>query len=340
MDNFNFFRVLEKDNKELIHSAFISYLFSCNDLFRDKLLNVSNVEFSKPQLERSYNIRKRLKGRIDIEIISTDEKHIILIENKFKSFPDKIQLDNYNKMFKKTYANDITIYKYIFCFDKKTIKFETDWKILDYNDLLEFIGANFKINDASDQSVFIKHYYSFLGDYIKDYKLYMSDSKNLFTENITNDNAKKFWLKLVYSNLHLRFINHFNDEVTISVSPGTSTIPFLDIFPKKWKINKQELLIQLQGNDLKLYTYSNDKILIDKVINLAKKSIRGAKFDTKKVINRDAKSSFILKTKISDNINMNKELDIDSLFLILKDFYDYIDLEIINNSELNPAFTQ
>lgn len=93
MSHFNFFKVLEKDNKELIHSAFISYLLDNNKNFRKQFIHENIEDFDVSELEKSYSYKKT-KIRIDIELRSKDRKHIIFIENKFKSFPTNKQLKN------------------------------------------------------------------------------------------------------------------------------------------------------------------------------------------------------------------------------------------------------
>ena len=165
----------------------------------------------------------------------------------------------------------------------------------------------------------------------------MLDSRKLFLEDITND--KKFWLKLVYSNLHLKFIDYLSDEVVCSVNSGNATIPFLDIIPPKWTINNNKLLIQLQRDDFKFYIYSNDKNLIESIIEEANKDLKYNKMKFKKIDKKPDKSSYIFKIKISENIDLDQKLDVDTLFLLLKKFYDNIDLEIVKNFNLNPKFT-
>ena len=83
-NEFNYFKILEKDDKELIHSAFISHLLDSNKDFRK--LFVENNKWLSPKLEQSYSHNKK-RCKIDIELRSADERTILFIENKFKSFP-------------------------------------------------------------------------------------------------------------------------------------------------------------------------------------------------------------------------------------------------------------
>src|SRR5690606_23792563 len=147
MDKFNIFKILSKDDKELIHSAFIKFLLDEYPFVFEDLFNLKNVKFDKAELEKSERISiskdeadrlgikySKLNNsgevikhiRIDINVKSTNSNHRVLIENKFKSFPNQTQLDLYNKI-------DIkadNVHKYLFCFDKSIINFETgDWEL-------------------------------------------------------------------------------------------------------------------------------------------------------------------------------------------------------------------
>ena len=54
---FNYFKILEKDDKELIHSAFISHLLHTNEDFLK--LFVENKNMLSPKLEQSYSHNKK-----------------------------------------------------------------------------------------------------------------------------------------------------------------------------------------------------------------------------------------------------------------------------------------
>lgn len=73
---FNIFRVLEKDDKELIHSSFLKYLLeNWGKYFYNSLFKKPHLDFNIIELEKSYS-----KQRFDLEITSRDGKvHIPLI---------------------------------------------------------------------------------------------------------------------------------------------------------------------------------------------------------------------------------------------------------------------
>lgn len=72
MREFNIFEVLEKDDKELIHSSFIKFLLSEDNIFHEKFLNIKNVKFDKTKLEKTYIVyqaQKNTKNKIDTGLI-------------------------------------------------------------------------------------------------------------------------------------------------------------------------------------------------------------------------------------------------------------------------------
>lgn len=61
MENFNFFKILERGDKELVHSAMIAYLIDSNIRFRTEFLKMSNIEYKNSELEKSCNYKKTNK---------------------------------------------------------------------------------------------------------------------------------------------------------------------------------------------------------------------------------------------------------------------------------------
>ena len=147
MNNFNFFKVLEKDDKELIHSAFLAFLLDTDEDFRSSFLHISTDinEFYPSELERSYQ-----KKRIDIILESKDRKFTLVIENKFKSFPNREQLEEYDRILGKEIKSE-QIRKVLFCFDKNILPFNTEWEKFDYKELLFYLNKDKKYSYSSDK---------------------------------------------------------------------------------------------------------------------------------------------------------------------------------------------
>lgn len=327
MTKFNFFKILEKDNKELIHSAFISFLLDKNIEFRD-FLKIPKSQYLPSKLEKQYSI-KNDRCRIDIEMISNDSNNLIFIENKFKSFPYIKQLQKYDKVFKGNFSKEKKLTKILFCFDKSLITFDTDWHIYDYSDLINFISKNYDLTKRDDESIFINHYFLFLKEYYEEYRQILKNSKKLFDKFVSNDD--KFWLRLLNSQIVLYFQNKLNlNQFDFLTNPGNTSTPLLNIVPKKWKeITGEELLIQFQGKDLKFYIHSNDKERIQKIINYCSDKLWNEEIEIKKLSKRKEGSCFIFKININDIIDENYSFE--NLIKVIEDFYHNIDSKMIKN---------
>lgn len=325
MNQFNYFKILEKDNKELIHSAFISYLLDNNQQFRE-FLKIPNKKFLPTKLEKQYSLKKE-KCRIDIELTSEDQKNQVFVENKFKSFPYLNQLKKYDKIFDSNFAKEINQTKILLCFDKSLILFNSGWNIFDYNDILNFIEKNYDLSKRDDETIFINHYYLFLKEYFENYKAILKNSKNLFDKKITNDD--KFWLRLLNSQIVLHFQNKFGlKDFEFLSNPGNTSIPLLNIVPKKWKeVIKEDVLIQFQGKDLKLYIHSSNKEKVKFLIDFCSDKLWHKNIELKKITKRSENSCFIFKINLNDVTN--QDYSFTNIIKILDDFYNNIDLKII-----------
>jgi len=322
---FNYFNILEKDNKELTHSAFISYLLERNLNFRN--LFVENNKWQLPKLEQSYSHNKK-RCRIDIELKSIDEKTILFIENKFKSFPEEEQLSKYDQIFKQKFNEDIKLVKFLFCFDKKLVCFDNHWKVFDYGDLLNFLKKNIDTYPTNDEKTFIRHYMLFLEQYIEEYNNLEKSCSHLFKKGLTKE--EKFWLRLLNSKIALEFKNNIEGDFKYVINPGNTSTPLLNIIPKKWKeITGEELLIQFQGNSLKFYLHSANKKNAEKLIKFSKSQIQSTKIKFKKITKRKENSCYILETKITDTLN--DDFKLKDIYRFLVNFYENIDNKIIKN---------
>jgi len=328
--DFNYFKILEKDNKELTHSAFISYLLDRNQNFRN--LFVENNKWLSPKLEQSYSHNKK-RCRIDIELKSADEKTILFIENKFKSFPEEEQLNKYDEIFKQEFNEDIKLVKFLFCFDKKLVCFDNHWEVFDYGDLLNFLKKDIDTDYASDEKTFIRHYMLFLEEYLEEYKNLEKNCSRLFKKGLTKE--EKFWLKLLNSKIALEFKNNIEGDFKYVINPGNTSTPLLNIIPKKWKeIIGQEVLIQFQGNSLKFYLHHANKNSAEKLIKFSKSQIQSKKIKFKKITKRKENSCYILETKLTDNLN--DDFTLKDIYRFLVTFYENIDNKIIKNYTHSP----
>jgi len=320
--SFNFFNVLNKDDKEVIHSAFIKYLLdNFGDFFYSKLFNLDFSDFNKAQLEKSYD-----KKRFDIQIISNDESKIIVIENKFKSFPLKEQLVNYDNLLVKHHKDKVQ-FKYLLSFDPKLISFSTNnWKVISYNKILNSIESFLAtVTDlTNDHKIFIQHYYESLAKYCSEYKMKLSNMTLVFKDKI--DNEDKFWLRLILFAIRNKLQRAFNEldiKVKFVVNPGNTSVPLLNIIPIHWFNNGAEHLIQFQGTEIKFYIHSTNKDEIISLIKYSKKVVNSDRFAFKKITKRKERSSYIFKENITKIIVNN--ISLDYLISYLLNFYKIAD---------------
>lgn len=319
---FNIFKVLSKDDKELIHSSFLKYLLDhWGDYFYRSLLNLDGSKFGSPKLEKGYRGK-----RIDLEIKSLNEDEIIFIENKFKSFPHQQQLKNYDAILEEMHRNKVHR-KYLICFDSSTTTGITlnDWKIISYEEILEQLEAflDSDINIPFEERTFINHYILFLKEYYQNY----SDKLLCLKELIKNSSQQqnKFYVRLFNSKLRnileRRFIK-IGENVKFLVNPGNTSTPLISIIPENWKDNGIEKLIQFQGDEIKFYIHTDNKEYIGELISLTKDNLDLEKGQLKRMTTRKEKSCYIYKETMTTNCSCNS---IEQVADYLMDFYERVD---------------
>ncbi|MEB8345866.1 PD-(D/E)XK nuclease family protein [Flavobacteriaceae bacterium KMM 6898] len=319
---FNIFKILSKDDKELIHSSFLKYLLDhWGSYFYQSLFNLDSINFETPKLESGYRGK-----RIDIEIRSKDDKEIILIENKFKSFPYEIQLLNYDAILEEKHKDKIH-HKYLICFDTSTTSGinKKDWKIISYQEILEQLKKFLSLKNEipPEERTFIKHYVLFLEEYFETYY-----SKLLCLEDLIKNSSKKqnkFYVRLFNSKLRnileRRFLD-IGEEVKFLVNPGNTSTPLISIIPKIWTKNGIEKLIQFQGNEIKFYVHTADKDYIRELISLTKNNLDLSNGKLKRITKRKENSCYIYKETLTTNCSCKTIEDVADY---LMKFYERLD---------------
>ena len=265
-EDFNIFTILSKDDKELVHSSFIKFIFENSGIdffnFFCESENAMNLQQeintnTFVELEKKYSLinenKEKKNYRIDIQIVGKSK--ILIIENKFKSFPYKTQLEAYSDILKNEKDfKELTHIKYLLCFDKSFAPKVDGWYVKDYMELLDFIKINGK-NVSGDRKVLINHYVKFLEDYNSKYDQYKIDVLSLFSDNPIN---KNFWMKLIYSGLGNKLMEK-NVFERFELGSGSTREALIEFFPKKW-YGEIRILLQLQGSKLKLYCHPDESI--------------------------------------------------------------------------------
>jgi hypothetical protein len=355
---FNIFESLEKDDKELIHSAFIKYLLQNHDFFTKRLfpkfkgvLDKENVKLEVSYSAKIDGVKKQL--RIDIEAFDSEKKEVLVVENKFKSFPYLQQLVDYDQLYKlKRPSAQYQHTKYLVCFDPSVLNFDKGtWNILSYADILDAIDeflAQASLSD--DHKLFIEHYRDFLrNSYYIPYHLAMEKPGVLIQQlgmQISELDARrnKMWLKLFYSKLLIDLQHEFRRReipAKWALNPGNTTTPLINIIPQHWVINGVDTLIQFQGNSVKFYAHCNSldkEIFKEKVSEIVESfAVYFGKSDyvgvLKKQTVRVPNSCYVVSLKLSDNLALD-EIGKDDIFDFLILFYDFLD-GFISESQLS-----
>lgn len=329
---FNFFTILEKDNKELTHSAFFKYALEEYPNFRKTMLGDKFEKDISVNLEKSYrfidsNGKKKII-RFDIEIKSGDEHCIV--ENKFKCIPTRNQLETYTEYLRQN--REIETKKILISFAENNLKkLPNDWEKKSYRCVLKELK---KIKEADiDKKMFVDHYISFLESYIVKYDmLRTSELTNLFKGFNRGDN--RFYLRLILSELVLNLHKHDDFFKKFHLDLGSTNAPLINLHPLgNWKNDDHEYLIQFQNDGLKLYFHyhqdhkANDSVS-NKIIELKKEGFIERKGERKfKVITaKRSKSMYVYKESILSNLCGN--VTVETLEEYIVDFYKRIDLAI------------
>jgi hypothetical protein len=243
---FNYFNVLSGADKEMMHSAMLKFLFGYDDYFRKNLFSACPSSLDKKSIvtEKVYPGR----NRIDVEAQSIDGKYILIIENKFKSFPNKEQLELYDMIYKCDSKNvDKELIKYIICFDEKVISFKHNndnittkynaiWYIITYKRIKECIIEYLKNTNSSlpqDIKLFLGHYITYLNEYYAAYDLVCESYSYAFKpdDNLPRLSEDRFW----------KLQNVFNKFGTLSIDAVISRLAE----SRFW----QRLILSALGND-------------------------------------------------------------------------------------------
>lgn len=325
---FNIFKVLEKDDKELIHSAFFKFLMQIDTAFYTNFLQLEG-DFSEPLLEKGYVGPQGEKVRFDIEAERSDRGALLLIENKFKSFPSREQIELYNSVLQ-TYHKNKLHYKYLICFDKQVVQQVEGWRLRDYKDIMSFIASNYDLTATDDTGVFIKHYYFLLQDYFLQYDALKKDMRPLFANSKNRSN--NFWLKLFYHALKRSLDNYFsqfNVPAEVYVNRGNTMTPLLNIVPLHWDSGSQKrLLIQFQGDELKFYLNCQDREMLSGLLLIAHECFEPGSYSLKKLTHKESKTCYILKTRITKEHSATP-ITIDTVFDLVIAFYKMLDENLI-----------
>lgn len=267
----NYFEIFSAADREMIHSAMMEFLFNDN-FFREKFF--PGIKFpAKPDFTREY-VFPKTRLRCDL-VIQDGDKPILFLENKFKSFPTRKQLDDYTKEIRKIETDrklPPNTPRYLLAFNSAALgdclAENTGWIVLSYNDVKEAITGFLLQNPAMEdrKQRLLQEYVDFLNDYITQYEKVIENPLHLteFTDLEKRRNYNLF-RRLFLGNIASR-LNRDVPDLVISANSGGAKEPLLDIYPPDWNkipyqgsVSKKEkeqwpkIFMQLQGDKIKFY---------------------------------------------------------------------------------------
>lgn len=182
---------MSSGSKELFHSNFL-YWIGTN--YRDKFQELmTRLLCTTPQWPKEWEIRreylhldlcvtyKREKGKKNGKgKKNTEECVFIIIENKFKSLPDIVQLKRYEQLF--SGRREGCIYAVLSLvtgfYGSEIINKKSNWQLHYYNELAKLIEDIFKGSDIKHEHI----------TYIKDYCQYVHNLSELAASWVVNGN--------------------------------------------------------------------------------------------------------------------------------------------------------
>lgn len=273
----NYFTVFAAADKEMMHSAMLRYILCAHGTLARRLFTRFRYPVVRATLEKTY-IEKKRRFRMDVVAWSKGDEHMLVIENKFKSFPTLSQLQDYDNLYWERKEEPTC---YLVCFDKNGVAFQGNgdihtnhsiWHILTYREIqieIEKYLDEQKMLEAEQRS-FLCHYARYLRTYYTRYDAVLNNYTDAFVidneEEISEDDKReavqenRFWQRLALSFIANGFAAERRKQGVeaneCDTEYGGSTVPLITIYPEHWNKhvgNTRPLLcVQMQGDCLKL----------------------------------------------------------------------------------------
>lgn len=184
---------LSLSSKELFHSNFLAWLAQHYPDFFVEICKELGCKADWSNAE--WNVKREYKN-FDL-CITSDEKIVMVLENKVKSIPTKAQLDEYVEKLKKEYEGniDLILLSLSTSFpDKQAIEDEKKWQIRNYKDLCTATRKHMQLINNQYHKALIEDYSSFvatLHECSESWKVKDSSFFLLPNDNDSNSNRKE-----------------------------------------------------------------------------------------------------------------------------------------------------
>lgn len=152
---------LSLSSKELFHSNFLAWLAQHYPDFFVEICKDLGCKADWSNAE--WNVKREYEN-FDL-CITSDEKNVMVLENKVKSIPTKAQLDKYVEKLKKEYEGniDLILLSLSTSFpDKQAIEDEKKWQIRNYKDLCTATRKHMQLINNQYHKALIEDYCSFV----------------------------------------------------------------------------------------------------------------------------------------------------------------------------------
>lgn len=185
---------LSLSSKELFHSNFLAWLAQHYPNFFVEICKELGCKADWSNAE--WNVKREYKN-FDL-CITSDEKIVMVLENKVKSIPTKAQLDEYVEKLKKEKKQyegniDLILLSLSTSFpDKQAIEDEKKWQIRNYKDLCTATRKHMQLINNQYHKALIEDYCSFvatLHEYSESWKV--KDSSFFLLPNDNDSNRKE-----------------------------------------------------------------------------------------------------------------------------------------------------
>ena len=182
--NLNYFSIMEAADKEMLHSAMLRFLLHnvppVRELFAPFSPQGDDLRIS---LEEKVAAKKvKISARFDVVARSGEGpfEHILIVENKFKSFPATAQLTRYDQILQENAKKFPNPVKYLLCFDAAALTGggageewaasgkAAPWHIVSYNCIRAALShwlENAEQDILAETRVLCHHYVTFLEAY-------------------------------------------------------------------------------------------------------------------------------------------------------------------------------
>jgi hypothetical protein len=268
----NYFSIMDAADKEMAQSAMLRFLLYRDPFFMKRCFPAFGGKADGLSITLEVPCERK---RLDL-VARSQDGHILVVENKFKSFPNCKQLATYDAILKKCTPNPV---KYLLCFDDTGVPScnrersqapkAQSWHVITYRQIQKAIQFWLESpeRNADDETVILcRHYAEYLKAYYEEYERVFADYSLLFPPKSEKEAKNGFSLADITSaSSNLNFwrklaLHHVGNNIAatpgmdVEFDHGVAKTPVINILPEGWNRAATPLLcVQIQDLEAKLY---------------------------------------------------------------------------------------